>query len=174
MRRYGLSRRMASRIRARFVDPMPGFASIPLFSAQSPASRSLATALPEGGLARGLLGSSSWQLQGLTILQPDATNYPPARHRTPNDIMSEYRATPSRNAQATSSESACGRDIHQRSRRLRRVLPHAKIPRVIASFAARPYGRAMTVPQIPKIRGALNAFLPDKSALELTAQMLAV
>ena len=34
---------------------------------------------------------------------PDATNYPPARHRTPGDIMSEYRATSSRNARATSS-----------------------------------------------------------------------
>ena len=45
-------------------------------------------------------------VQGLTIPQPDATNYPPARHRTPADIMSEYRATSSRNARATSSESA--------------------------------------------------------------------
>src|SRR6202040_2412776 len=47
-------------------------------------------------------------VQGLTIPQPDATNYPPARHRTPGDIMSEYRATSSRNARATSSESADG------------------------------------------------------------------
>jgi IstB-like ATP binding protein len=32
--------------------------------------------------------------------------YPPARHRAPGDIMSESRATSSRNARATSSESA--------------------------------------------------------------------
>src|SRR5438552_14639418 len=37
---------------------------------------------------------------------PNAKNYPPARHRTPGDIMSEHRATSSRNARATSSESA--------------------------------------------------------------------
>ena len=42
----------------------------------------------------------------LTAPQPDATNYPPARHRIPGDIMSERRATSSRNARATSSESA--------------------------------------------------------------------
>jgi integrase/recombinase XerD len=41
----------------------------------------------------------------LTIPQLNATNYPPARHRTPGDIMSEYRARSSRNARATSSES---------------------------------------------------------------------
>ena len=44
--------------------------------------------------------------QGLTAPQSDATNYPPARHRTPGDIISEPRATSSRNARATSSESA--------------------------------------------------------------------
>jgi hypothetical protein len=33
-------------------------------------------------------------------------NCQPARHRTPGDIMSEHRATSSRNARATSSESA--------------------------------------------------------------------
>jgi hypothetical protein len=42
----------------------------------------------------------------LTAAPPNAKNYPPARHRTPGDIMSEHRATPSRNARATSSESA--------------------------------------------------------------------
>ena len=42
------------------LDPMPGFASIPLFPAQSPASRALATALPRDALARGLLRPSSW------------------------------------------------------------------------------------------------------------------
>ena len=58
-------------------------------------------------LAAPKLVAPEWlQSQGLTIPQPDATNYPPARHRTPGDIMSEYRATSSRNARATSSESA--------------------------------------------------------------------
>jgi hypothetical protein len=42
----------------------------------------------------------------LTISQPDDKNHSPARHRSPGDIMSEYRATSSRNAWATSSESA--------------------------------------------------------------------
>jgi len=69
---------------------------------KSPASRSLATALSEGALARGLLHMS----RTLTIPQLNATNYPPARHRTPGDIMSEYRARSSRNARATSSESS--------------------------------------------------------------------
>src|SRR6516165_307970 len=50
---------------------------------KSPASRSLATALSEGALARGLLHMS----RTLTIPQLNATNYPPARHRTPGDIM---------------------------------------------------------------------------------------
>ena len=58
-------------------------------------------------LAAPKLVAPEWlQSQGLTIPQPDATNYPPARHRTPGDIRSEYRATSSRNARATSSESA--------------------------------------------------------------------
>ena len=42
----------------------------------------------------------------LILPQPNARNYPPARHRSPGDIMSEYRATSSRNARATSSKSA--------------------------------------------------------------------
>src|SRR6516162_4715170 len=76
---------------------------------KSPASRSLATALSEGALARGLLHMS----RTLTIPQLNATNYPPARHRTPGDIMSEYRATSSRNAWATSSESAAKSEPHR-------------------------------------------------------------
>lgn len=44
--------------------------------------------------------------QELTAPQRSAKNYPPARHRTPGDIMSEYPAASSRNARATSSESA--------------------------------------------------------------------
>jgi hypothetical protein len=42
----------------------------------------------------------------LTELPPNAKNYPPVRHRATGDIMSEHRATSSRNARATSSESA--------------------------------------------------------------------
>jgi hypothetical protein len=42
----------------------------------------------------------------LTAPSPNAKNCQPARHRTPGDIMSEHRATSSRNARATSSESA--------------------------------------------------------------------
>jgi len=49
--------------------------------------------------------------QGLTAPQSDATNYPPARHRTPGEIISEPRATSSRNARATSSESALNRRL---------------------------------------------------------------
>jgi hypothetical protein len=37
---------------------------------------------------------------------PDANNCQPARHRTPGDIMSDHQAKSSRNARATSSESA--------------------------------------------------------------------
>ena len=58
------------------------------------------------GLEQSRDRASGDQGQGLTVPQPDATNYPPARRRTPGDIMSEYRATSSRNARATSSESA--------------------------------------------------------------------
>ena len=54
-------------------------------------------------IARGLLRGS---FNGLTAPQPDGKNYPPARHRTPGDFMSECRATSSRNARAASSESA--------------------------------------------------------------------
>jgi hypothetical protein len=60
----------------------------------------------EGRARARLAAHSSRHIPGLTALQTDATNHAPARHRTPGDIMSEYRATSSRNARATSSESA--------------------------------------------------------------------
>ena len=43
---------------------------------------------------------------GTGSLPPNAKNCQPARHRTPGDIRSEHRARSSRNAWATSSESA--------------------------------------------------------------------
>jgi hypothetical protein len=61
-----------------------------------------------GGRARSRLATPKLVAEALTASQSDATNYPPARHRT-GDIMSEYRATSSRSARATSSESA--RDV---------------------------------------------------------------
>jgi hypothetical protein len=45
-------------------------------------------------------------LQALTTPQPNARNYPASEAPDPDDIMSEHRATSSRNARATSSESA--------------------------------------------------------------------
>ena len=48
-------------------------------------------------------------IQGLTAPSPNAKNCQPAWHRTPGDIMSEHRATSSRKARATSSETATRR-----------------------------------------------------------------
>ena len=46
--------------------------------------------------------------KGLTTPATRCNKCQPARHRTPGGIMSEHRATSSRNARATSSESADG------------------------------------------------------------------
>jgi hypothetical protein len=51
--------------------------------------------------SRATKASKDW-----TAPSPNAKNCQPERHRTPGDIMSEHRATSSRNARATSSESA--------------------------------------------------------------------
>ena len=71
-----------------------------------PADRSLAMALCGSALARGLLRQHS-AFQGLTA--PTTQCQKLFRQRgiaTPGDIMSEHRATSSRKARATSSESA--------------------------------------------------------------------
>jgi hypothetical protein len=68
--------------------------------------RSLATALPEGALARGLLRMSVRLYPRIDRPTIGCNKSPASEAPDPGRHMSEHRATSSRNARATSSESA--------------------------------------------------------------------